>query len=214
MGYGVGDENLHDILNRIEKNLGDSSLKHFALVHEVDEMADAEWEGIVEFVAGDATEFFDLIAKEHRALGPTPFNPVLARTNFERQLNSGNLSNAGETCEELAKHLEAQGERAGAGSLWRSFGEAAREAGEHGSAAAALKRVGELFHEAGYDLDAEPVLSAALGEAETAGASALQQEILPLLQKVRLSTGRYDDVLKDTEQALGAYALCDLKASV
>ena len=95
-----------------------------------------------------------------------------------------------------------------------TFGEAAREAGEHGSAAAALKRVGEMFHEAGYDFDAEPVLSAALGEAETAGASALQQEILPLLQKVRLSTGRYDDVLRDTEQALGAYALCDLKASL
>jgi hypothetical protein len=109
VGYGVGDENLHDILNRIEKNLGDSSLKHFALVHEVDEMAAAEWEGIVEFVAGDATEFFERVAEEYRALGPAPFNPALAKTNFERQLASGELSDAAETCEELAQYLEAQG---------------------------------------------------------------------------------------------------------
>lgn len=205
VGYGVSDENLHDILNIIEENLGDSSLKHFALVHDVDEMLAAEWEGTVEFVSGDATQFLELVAEEHWALGPAPFNPMLARTNFERQLSSGELSNAGKTCEELAKHLEAQGERAGAGALWRSFGEAAREAGEHGSAAAALKRAGELFLEVGYDFDAEPVLSAALGEAEVAGAPALEREIQPLLQKARLSAGRYGDVLSDTERILGAY---------
>lgn len=205
VGYGVGDENLHDILNRIEKNLGDSSLKHFALVHEVDEMAAAEWEGIVEFVAGDATEFFELVAEQYQALGPVPFNPVLARTNFERQLSSGELSKAGETLEELAQYLEVQGARAGAGSLWRSFGEAAQEAAEHGSAAAALKRSGELLLEAGYGFDAESVLSAACGEAEAAGAPAVEREIQPLLQKARLSAGRYDDVLRDTEQALGTY---------
>ncbi len=205
VGYGVGDENLHDILNRIEKNLGDSALKHFALVHEVDEMAAAEWEGIVEFVAGDATEFFERVAEEYRALGPAPFNPALAKTNFERQLASGELSDAAETCKELAQYLEAQGERAGAGSLWRSFGEAAQEAGEHAAAAAALKRAGELFLEAGYGLDAEPVLSAALSEDEASVVPVLEREIQPLLQKARLSAGRYDYVLRDTEQALGAY---------
>ncbi len=205
VGYGVGDENLHDILNKIEDNLKDSSLKHFALVHEVDEMLAAEWTDMVEFVAGDATEFFELVAEEYRALGPAPFNPALARTNFERQLASGELSDAGETCEELAKYLEARGERAGAGSLWRSFGQAAREVGEHGSAAAAFKRAGELFLEAGYGFDAESVLSAALGEAEAAGAPALEREIQPLLQKARLSAGRYDEVLRDAEQALDAY---------
>lgn len=205
VGYGVGDENLHDILSIIEENLGDSSLKHFALVHQVNEMLAAEWENRVEFVAGDATEFFELVAEQYQALGPAPFNPVLARTNFERQLSSGELSKAGETCEELAKHLEVQGERASAGSLWRSFGEAAQEAGEHGSAAAALNRAGELFLEAGYGFDAESVLSAALGEAETAGASGLEREIQPLLHKARLWTGRYDDVLRDTDQALGTH---------
>ncbi len=117
VGYGVGDENLHDILNIIEENLGDSSLKHFALVHEVDKMLAAEWEGRVEFVAGDATEFLELVAEEHQALGSTPFNPVLARTNFERHLASGELSDAGETCDALAQHLVAQGERAGAGGI-------------------------------------------------------------------------------------------------
>ncbi len=205
VGYGVGDENLQDILNSIEENLGDSSLKHFALVHKVDKALAAEWEGTVEFVCGDATEFFELVAKEYQVLGPAPFNPMLARTNFERQLSSGELSNAGETCKELAQYLEAQGERAGAGSLWRSFGAAAQEAGEHGSAAAAFKRAGELFLKAGYNFDAEPVLSAALREAETAGASVLERGIQPLLQKARLSAGRYDAVLRETEQALGAY---------
>ena len=145
------------------------------------------------------------MAKEYRTLGPAPFNPVLARANLERQLSSGELFKAGETCEELAQHLEAQGERAGAGSLWRSFGEAAREAGEHGSAAVALKRAGKLFLEAGYDIDAEPVLSAARGEAEAASAWELEREIQPLLQNARLSTGRYGEVLKDTERALDAY---------
>ena len=205
IGYGVGDENLHDILNIIEANLGGSSLKHFALVREVDEMLAAEWHGKVEFVAGDATEFCELVAREHRALGPAPFNPVLARATFERQLGSGELSAAGETCEELAEHLKGQGERAGAGSLWRSFGQAAREAGEHAAAAAALKRAGELFLEAGYDFDAEPALSAALGEAGEADLSTLQREIQPLLQKARLSEGKYGDVLRDTERALDAY---------
>jgi tetratricopeptide (TPR) repeat protein len=205
VGYGVGDENLHDILNIIEDNLGGSSLKHFALVHEVDDALAAEWEGTVEFVSGDATQFFELVAEEHRALGPAPFNPILARTDFERQLSSGDLSDAGETCEELAEYLEARGERAGAGSLWRAFGEAAREAEEHASAAAALKRAGELFLEAGYDLDAEPVLSAARNEAEAAGAPELARDIQPLLQKARLSVGRYGDVLRDTDRVLDSY---------
>jgi hypothetical protein len=205
VGYGVGDENLHEILNIIEGNLGDSSLKHFALVHEVDEALAAEWEGMVEFISGDATEFLERVAEEHRTLGPAPFNPVLARSNFERQLSSGELSSAGEACEELALYLQAQGERAGAGSLRRSFGEAAQEAGEHGAAATALKRAGEMFLKAGYDIDADPVLAAALGEAKAAGASMLESEIQPLLQQARLSAGRYDDVLRDTEQILGAY---------
>lgn len=204
-GYGMGDENLHDILNKIEQNLGDSSLKHFALVHEVDEMRAAEWDGMVEFVAGDATEFFERVAEEYRALGAAPLNRALARTNFEHQLASGDLSSAGETCEELAQHLVAQGELAGAGSLWRSFGQAALEVREHATAAAALGRAGELLLEAGYSLDAEPVLSAALGQAEVASALALEREIQPLLQKARLLVGRYDEVLREAERALSAY---------
>ena len=205
VGYGVADENLHDILNIIQQNLGDNSLKHFALVREVDDIRAAERGGEVEFVAGDATKFFELVAEEHRTLGPSPFNPAAARTNFERQLTSGNLSEAGETGKQLADHLEEQGERAGAGTLWRSFGEAAQEAEEHPAAAAAFMRAGALFLEAGYDYDAEPVLAAALGEAASAGAPALEREIQPLLQKARLSVGDYHAVLRDTEQALVAY---------
>lgn len=205
VGYGVGDENLRDILNIIEENLGDSSLKHFALVREVDDMIAAEWDGRVEFVAGDATEFFELVAEEHRTLRPAPFNPAAARTSFERQLSSGDLTEAGDTCKQLAAHLEEQDERAGAGSLWRSFGEAAKEAGEHPAAAAALMRAGALFLEAGYDYDAEPVLAAALSESTSAGAPQLERKIQPLLQKARLSVNDYYAVLRDTEQALSAY---------
>lgn len=205
VGYGVGDENLYDILNIIEKNLGDSSLKHFALVHHVDEKRAAEWDGRVEFVAGDATEFCELVAREHGSLGPAPFNPGFARATFERQLSSGELSDAGKTCGELTQHLEGQGERAGAASLWRSFGQAARETGEHAAAAAAFKRAGELFLEAGYDFDAEPALSAAAEEASEVDLSTLEREVQPLLQRARLSEGKYDVVLRDTERALDAH---------
>lgn len=213
VGYGVGDENLHDILNIIELNLRGSSLKHFALVREVDDRLAAQWKRRVEFVGGDATEFFELVAEEYRKLGPTPFNPAAARTSFERQLSSGDLAKAGDTCKQLAAHLEEQDERAGAGSLWRSFGEVAQEAGEHAAAAAALMRAGALFLEAGYDYDAEPLLSASLREATSAGEPELERNIQPLLQKARLSMGDYHAVSRATEQALNAYGV-DAPASL
>lgn len=172
VGYGVGDENLHDILNIIEQNLGDSSLKHFALVREVDDMLAAEWDGRVEFVAGDATEFFELVAEEHRTLGPASFNPAAARADFERHLSSGNLSQAGKTGKQLTEHLEGQGDLASAGSVWHSFGEAAKAAEDHPVAAAALMRAGKLFLEAGEAQEADSVLASALSETTAAGTGA------------------------------------------
>lgn len=205
VGYGVGDENLHDILNVIEGNLGNSSLKHFALVHSFDEALAAEWDGIVEFVSGDATHFLERVASEHRDLGPQPFNPATARKTFEQQLKSGDLPGAGKTCEELAEHFEKRGERATSGALWRSFGKAAKEASEHGSAAAAFKRGGVLFLRAGYEIDAEPILAEGLGEAQADGATTLEREIQPFLQQARLASGMYHEVLGDAERALTAY---------
>lgn len=207
VGYGVADENLHDILNIIQQNLEDNSLKHFALVREVDSMLAAERGGEVEFVAGDATEFFELVAEEYENLGPTPFDSTVVRKSFERQLASGSLPEAGKTGEQLAEHLEGLGERAGAGTVWRSFGKAAQEAGEHLAASAAFRRAGVLFLEAGYSYDAEPVLSAALSEARLAGNPELEREIQPLLQKAKLSMGDYHAVLRDTEQALNSYSV-------
>lgn len=206
VGYGVGDENLHDVLNVIEGNLGNNSLKHFALVRSFDESLAAEWDEIVEFVEGDATDFLERVASEHRDLGPQPFHPATARASFEQQLRSGDLPEAAQTCEELAGHYERQGERARAGTLWGSFGKAAKEDSEHGSAAAAFKRAGELFLGAGYGLDAEPILAEGLGEAQAGGATTLEREIQPLLQEARLVAGSYWKVLQDTERALDAYA--------
>ncbi len=205
VGYGVGDENLHDILGIIETNQRSSSLKHFALVRDVDRGLAAEWKGTVEFVQGDATEFFERVADEYEALGPRPVDPATERQDFERQLRAGELSAAAGICERLAGHLEAGGERATVGSLWRSFGGAAQGAGEHGAAASAFGRAGRMLLEAGYPLEAEPVLSSALGEAEAAGEPLVRREVLPLLQKARLSVGRYDEVLKDAERALATY---------
>ena len=205
VGYGVVDENLHDILNIIEHNLAGIPLKHFALVHEVDDRLAAQWKGKVEFVAGDATEFFELVAEEYRNLGPTPFNLVAVRAEFERQLSSGDLSQAGDTCEQLAEHLKNRDDLASAGSVWRSFGEAARGAENHPFAAAALMRAGELFLEADEAYEADPVLAAAFSEATAGGAPALEQQIHPLLQRARFSTGDYHAVLRDTKQALDTY---------
>lgn len=205
VGYGVSDQNLQDILNIIKENQDASALKHFALVYDVDDELAAELEGTVEFVRGDATKFFERLAAEYEALGPSLFDPALERSNFERHLQSGDLASAGEICKKLANHFWSQGKRAGAGSLWRTFGEAAQEAGKHGAAAAAWRDAGELLLKSGYSLDAEPVLSAALSEAQVAGEPVLEREIQPLLQRARLSVGEYDEVLRDTEQALMAY---------
>lgn len=213
VGYGVGDENLHEILNIIEGNLSESALKHFALVHSFDETLAAEWDGIVEFIEGDATNFLERVATEHQSLGPQPFSPNVARAAFEQQLQSGDLTGAGQTCEELAQHLIGQGERARAATLWSTFGKAAKEASRHGSAAVALKRAGQLLLEVGYGLDAEPILAEGLGEAESAGEAGLEREIQPFLQQARLFSGRYMEVLRDTERALSAYG-ADAPASL
>lgn len=211
VGYGVGDENLHEILNIIEGNLGSRSLKHFALVRDVDDELGAQWKGTVEFVQGDATEFFERLAIEHTALVSRPVRAAQERADFQHRLEAGDLTGAGEICERLVHHHKERGERAMAGSLWLTFGGAARDSDEHGAAAAAFKEAGELFLEASYFLDAEPALSEALSEA--VGESALEREIQPLLQKARLLTGRYDKVLSDAERALKAHG-ADAPASL
>lgn len=202
VGYGVGDENLHDILGIIEANQRASSLKHFALVRDVDDGLASEWNGTVEFVRGDATEFFERVAEEYEALETRSVDPATERLNFEEHLRSGRLSAAAETCEKLVGHLEKRGERATASSLWRSFGEAARDAGAHGAAASAFSKAGRLLLDTGDPLEAEPLLSSAISEADAAEEPLVRREALPFLQSARLLAGMYDEVLRDTQQAL------------
>ena len=205
VGYSVRDENLREILKIIEGNYGRDARKHFAVVHEVDDELAAELEGVVEFVEGDATAFLEDLAEEVERLRPQVHDPTQQRATFEDQLSSGDLTGAHETCKQLASYLAEHDRHAAAASLWRTLGEAAAAASEHRSAAMAFKEAGQLLFEVGYTLDAEPLFEAALNEAQVAGEPAIEQEMQPLLQRVRLSTGHFDEVLQDTEGALRAY---------
>jgi hypothetical protein len=113
VGYSVSDENLGDVLKIISENLDANAPKHFAVVHEIDKERAAELHGSVEFVEGDATRFCEMLAEESAVQSPRPRDPQRERAAFEAQLETGDLVEAGQSCENLARFLIARGENAG-----------------------------------------------------------------------------------------------------
>jgi hypothetical protein len=157
---------------------------------------------VVSFVAGDATEFLEELAEAWAAEDPGAVNLGEEEKMFYEALGEGDINAAAARCVRIAGEYVRLRSDASAASTWRELGEAAEEAGDTSTATRAFAQAGRLYLAAGDGHGAESTLRRAAENTTAVDAPAQRLAVQEMLQRARLFTGSYREVLEDTSKLL------------